>query len=456
MGMGSLINKLFLRIRGACGFLAQRPAMMLLFFFLFPMVVSLICHATTIPLLLGDSEPGFFIAPDSIWFHSRAVEIAGRMKAEGFSAWCLRPWGQLPVGIASLIYYVFGTNPYFLLPFNALLHCGATYFFFRILLYLSGSRAAAFVVSLIYLIFPTATLWYTQLHKDGVCQLGVLLYLYGWIRLADGSLALNLRHVLVTLFLIAAGLLLSRLSRPYVVTMMMGVMVIGMLLVVVPALIRALKKKAGWPDFAKRSILAACCFAVLFVIPKDEHYEKMINGELPRLNATHGVEWHPSGWPGAIESMGHSIANYRARFIQLCPDQGSGIDTNVEFNSIPEILAYLPRAAQQGLLAPFPSEWFSHGSSAFSTLTRLVSSFEMLVVYIGLALLPLLFVRCEKRLPLAMVTAICASMATIYVFSVPNLGTVYRVRYIYLLLLAGFGLVQGFMLLTTKTNEVNR
>lgn len=453
--MDGLMNKLFMRICAACRFFEERPAMMLLLFFLYPLAVSLLCHTTAIPLLLGDSDAGFFIAPDSIWFHSEAVEAAVKMREEGFSAWRLLPLGQMPVGIASLTYYVFGTNPYFLLPLNALLHCGAAYFFFRILFYLSGSFTAAFTASLAYLVFPTAALWYTQLHKDGVCQLGALLYLYGWIRLADGSRTLNLRATLLTVFLIAAGLLLSRLSRPYVITMMKGIMGAGVLMVAVPSLVRALRKKVNWLEFAKRSVLALFCFAVLFVVPRDDYYEdQLIAGEL--LRAIGEVEWHSTGWPAVVEGMGQNIANYRFRYLKLCPYQGSGMDTSVEFNSIPEMVSYLPRAVQQGLFAPFPADWFSSGTSTFSTAIRMISSFEMLAVYAGLALLPLFFVRCEKRLPLAMTVVICVGMAAAYALSVPNLGTVYRVRYVYLLLLAGAGLVQGFMLLGAKANKGGR
>ena len=41
----------------------------------------------------------------------------------------------------------------------------------------------AFISALPFVFFPSAMSWYTQIHKDGIFALGVLLFLWGWERL---------------------------------------------------------------------------------------------------------------------------------------------------------------------------------------------------------------------------------------------------------------------------------
>jgi hypothetical protein len=122
----------------------------------------------------------------------------------------------------------------------------------------------------------------------------------------------------------------------------------------------------------------------------------------------------------------------------------SNIDTHVSFSSATEILLYLPRAVQIGFLSPFPDDWFGTGSKAPNTVMRRVSGIEMIVVYAALLGLPYAVWRWRKRAELWIVLFFSTGMLVIYAIGVPNMGTLYRFRYAYLMSIAGIGICGGY------------
>jgi hypothetical protein len=121
--------------------------------------------------------------------------------------------------------------------------------------------------------------------------------------------------------------------------------------------------------------------------------------------------------------------NYRA---------GSDIDTDVHFNNRSEVFSYLPRAAAIGLFAPFPNMWFAQGLLVGKT-GRLLSGAEMLLTYI-LAILALVGAwHTRKRLSVWLLTTSAILGVTALGLIVVNIGSLYRLRYPFWILIVILG-----------------
>jgi hypothetical protein len=119
---------------------------------------------------------------------------------------------------------------------------------------------------------------------------------------------------------------------------------------------------------------------------------------------------------------------------------GSMIDFNVIFKNAIEMIEYLPRAMEIGLLAPFPAQWVAPGNSPGGTMMRRVTGVEMTLLYPMLLLgLPLAIWRWRYRVEFWMIAAFCLTLILLYAYSIPNVGSLYRLRYGFLMTLAGIG-----------------
>jgi hypothetical protein len=107
---------------------------------------------------------------------------------------------------------------------------------------------------------------------------------------------------------------------------------------------------------------------------------------------------------------------------------GSMIDAEVNFSNHSDIIKYIPRALEIGYLAPFPTLWFTPGYNV-GLSGRLLSGVEMSLTYIIAALACVFIWRRRRRLDawLMFLTTTIGVLALGMV--VVNLGTLYRMRY---------------------------
>lgn len=124
----------------------------------------------------------------------------------------------------------------------------------------------------------------------------------------------------------------------------------------------------------------------------------------------------------------------RGRFIRLYTDAGSNIDNDVQFYGPADILRYAPRAAAIGLFAPFPDMWFTSGKTVGSA-GRLLVGVETLLMYLveALALCGLWFGR--RRLSAWLFFLLSAVGVFALGLVVTNVGALYRIRYLFLIML---------------------
>jgi len=136
-------------------------------------------------------------------------------------------------------------------------------------------------------------------------------------------------------------------------------------------------------------------------------------------------------------------------FIVAYPDSGSNLDADEELRTAGDIVRYLPRALELGLLAPFPSMWFAPGAKV-GLSGRLVIGAEMVVLYGMLVLSVVTVVRERGRLLVWFLFVTSVLACTILALVVVNAGALYRLRYPYFIPIILLGLCELKRWITTR------
>ncbi len=422
--------------------------------------IALIIQLVVLPYMLPELHAGngLLLGGDWVGFHQIAAGVAERIRSEGWSAWQFRPYGHPPAGIAAAIYALTVSEPYVLIPLNAALHATAGVTLMRIARYLTDDDFVAMCVALPFVLFPSAMAWYAQIHKEGFYFAGAFLCLYGWILLARLSTwQSGWRPVLAGLVWLGAGLALMGLVRIYSFQVMQAMGFIFAVGLTVLFIVRGAKRKLPW-----KTCVAA--IAILFLVPlllRLAPVDSKLSYKVPETASTAGVttgghstaemlvkdNWRPSGWlPRPIENIYLKLAVQREGWILREPGleqnqkSGSLIDTDVRLSSVADFVVYLPRATQIAFLAPFPIHWIAPGKSPGGSLMRRVAGAEMIVVYCALLFLPYAVWHWRRKVEMWLPVAFGTMLVLIHAFSTLNIGTLYRQRYGFLMLLVVVGL----------------
>ncbi|MBI4507236.1 MAG: hypothetical protein HY691_17025 [Chloroflexi bacterium] len=431
---------------------------------------------------------GLLVEGDWLTFHRMAAELAGRIRAEGWAVWELRPAGQAPVGIAAAIYALTVPQPWALVPLNAALHATAALVLLRIVLGFVADWRVAAAAALPFLVLPSALTWYAQIHKDGFSIAGVLLALHGWLLLAQPlGPRRPWRPLVAAALLIGLGTALVWLVRPYLASVLHLLGFAAAAAVSVAALLRA-RRAGGWLRAAAVAVVA-WGVVVALALPGMPPGEPLAATEssppvgssstaepatragsassLPPEPSGAGaraaglagtlrcavtteagqvveVVWQRSWWlPAGVDQRLCGVTAARWAWYVLYPDARTLVDPEVRWASAGDLVVYLPRAVQIGLLAPFPAQWLEAGRTPTTTALRRVTAVEMLIVYIALAGLPLALWRWRRRLDLWLGIAFCGMLLVFHVLVAPNVGALHRLRYAYLMTLVALGLAGG-------------
>jgi len=152
-----------------------------------------------------------------------------------------------------------------------------------------------------------------------------------------------------------------------------------------------------------------------------------------------------SAAPGyAGSSLWANIATLRRGFASQYPSSGSNIDADVQFSSAGDVIRYVPRALEIGLLAPFPEMWFRPGRIV-GLAGRLLVGLETSLTYLLTALACMFTWKRRRCLPVWMLAFAVLTGATALGLVVTNLGALYRMRYGFwvLLTIVGSGALAG-------------
>ncbi len=446
----------------------------------FPFCVALFVQFIFLPYLAPGwhAGNGLLLGIDSANYHQIAVELAQKIHQQGWNAWTLHTTDSAHFGLANItaaIYALTVPEPWVLIPLNAFLHGLSAFLLFKIFSTLT-KRSWAMLAALPFLVFPSAALWYTQILKDSYSIAGAFLIFKAWVDIIHLDLeARRGRQILIVFRAIAfsiIGAFLNWIVRPHNVLMLQALTALVFLLVAAVMLRQLWIQKIRWSQAGL--ITAAGLLALLVMTPftKVELDFNPLGLSAPRTVAAQSepptdlaaiptpdpnkrFTWYPSGLPTAIDDLAYEISDYRHQFTEWFPWQKSGMDLEVDFESVGDIIAYVPRALLNGFLSPYPSMWFGEGSYAANTGMRRESALEMILSYLALLGMPYAIWRLRSRRGLWVLLVFCLGMLAFYGLVVSNAGALYRYRYGFYMPFIGLGILGWLEFLPRLKRKTN-
>ena len=392
---------------------------------------------------------GLLAGGDSAAYHAMAAEIAAEIRESGWKVWSLAPQGQTAAGLAAPFYVLFGDAPASLIPVNAALHATSGTIVIQLLLQMGVQRAPAIAAAALWVAFPSTFQWLTQIQKDSYFFLGLLSVLLGWSMFFRAICDRKNAHSLFkSIALIGAGIFFAGAARLLSLKLLLPISIGFCLIALSTFIVRA---RQGMFSRTK-SLIIVCVIvmipAALLIAPNETRFA------VPAANAGSekfteaGNSSDPPQWksiphiPKIIDRIFIECATARWGYLSRSYlSAGSMIDLDVQFHGVLEVLLYLPRATQIGLFAPFPSQWFTSGSSTGGSLMRTVASIETLIIYPLLIIgVPLGAWQWRNKPEFWLCLTLCLYFIIVFACVTPNLGTLYRLRYGFLMVLAGLGL----------------
>jgi hypothetical protein len=173
----------------------------------------------------------------------------------------------------------------------------------------------------------------------------------------------------------------------------------------------------------------------------DDQASGVVQSPPPEIRAESRAK--PTGFYWALRHRADAVAlraqQVRLGFVRSFGDSGSAIDMDVEFKNAADLVRYIPRAMEVGFLSPFPDLWFASGSQ-IGRAGRLASGAEMLATY-PVQLLALFGVWRSRRRPSTWLLfgATMIGVTTLGLVMI-NVGTLYRMRYAFFILLIILGM----------------
>ena len=406
--------------------------------------------------------PGFFPAlhgklgllakSDALGYHDLAAVAAERLRASNWREWEFAPQGQTAAGLAAPFYAIFGPWPSVLIPINAFLHASTGAVVVLLLRKMGVEWRFAVVGAGLWIAMPSSLQWVAQIQKDGYYFAGMLLTFLVWTSCLEAA-ALQ-KNSFATLaksgFMLMIAILAVGLSRPYGLLFILA----GSSVVATIAVIFTIKNSHF---FSKRLVLKLLLplliAAPLFfspILPSDNR----LQAELPKVNTANISgryeaetiimrRWQNSDWmPEFLEKKLLQLVIARQGFaMEPYLSAGSSIDLDVKLSSINDLIKYIPRAMQIAVLAPFPSQWMEQGQSNGGGLMRRIAGYEMTIVYISIFIgFPIAMLMWWNRYSFWLINGLCFFIITIYAYAVPNIGTLYRLRYGFLMIIVATGI----------------
>lgn len=410
--------------------------------FAWSLIAGLLIQWVVLPALPGlHAGHGLMKGGDWIEYHLAAVDLATLMQ-QGWQVWELRPQGNAPIGITAAAYFITGVKePWVVLPLNAGMFALAAVSLYGI--YTSfATKRLAFLAILPFVMFPSAALIYGQIHKDVFSIAGTLLIVFVWVQFVQRAES-GWRGVLGRVMLTALACLLVWIVRPYLVQPLMAASVLAALLLV--SMTGRGRGVAWWCGI----LLCLLVQAGFNQLPSASSVP-VAAPVAPVAPAAPALPMPPA--PTYLDRAVSKIDSTRVGFIGSA-QAGSNIDTDVRFGSLADLLSYVPRALQVGLLAPFPSMWVGKGVSSGSGAMRFISGTEMVVSYVLLIGVGLLLYGLKVNRP-AVLVAILIALVLILVLAlvVCNVGALYRMRYGSWQLLNGLGVIGWGLMLRHNVN----
>jgi hypothetical protein len=383
-------------------------------------------------------------AVDAVDYRGAAAALARTLREYGLRAW-LAEGVPLHVRIISLCFAalgpLFGYGTLAAEPFNLACYL-AVVGLAQALARETGGERAARVAAVAVALWPTFLLHTTQLLKDPLFIASALVPIFivvTWLTrdYAPRHAALSAAAAIAA----TASLLLIRAKFAVVVVALVA---LGLALLVVRQL--HMRRLLVWNLLCALVILAAAG-ALLWRSQRTFEKDKLVPSPVrgPEKSApatsvrmTAVVAWSAVPPRSALDDAGAALGSVRSRYNLTNAAAGSAIDSGVELRGARDVLAYAPRAFAIGMWAPFPSMWFQPGRSV-GAAGRAASGIETLAMYVLELFALAAVVLGRRRLASLLLLLVAAFGVTILGLVVSNVGTLYRFRYVFWILLIVLG-----------------
>ena len=404
--------------------------------------IFLVGHFQLLPNTFDENGTGLTFAIDGASYQRLASNLADELQANGIGAW-LNTKAPFHSRLHSLSFATFGK----LLGHNILGAEPLNLFFYLAILsciYFLGCEVfnvrAGFIAATIVALWPSFLFHSTQLIRDPLsiaCFLALVLVLTLLLsrEFALGrSIAIGVSGALiVTLFWLARG------------NMWNAVLVAVALTIVLLVARRRFM-------FGNTIALVIIIAAVLLVPSRFE--STSLPGVKPpatslAIPSTSQPSLRESIWTRSMRELVARRSGFRSY-----TSQASNIDRDVQFQSPGDIVRYIPRALAIGFFAPFPKMWVESGS--YGRVGRLLSGAETLVMYFLYLAVALCLWRDRRNLKMWFVFLIAAVGLLALGLVVVNAGALYRIRYVFwmmLIVIAAEGIIHFTVLRTNATKS---
>jgi hypothetical protein len=427
------------------------------FFVLYVLVAGLLTQVIFLPLTDWHAGDGLLIGGDWLLFHEVALNHAAKIYELGWSVAQLRPEGHGPSRLAAFFYAITGVStPWFLLPIHAVVFAFAAVGLFWVVQGLSGSDRLGLLALVPMCMMPSMAMVWGQLHKDVWAIAAVLLIVGFWLRLLIGRSL----PILMSLLVLAFANLSLWWMRPYT----LQIILCGQVLLLFFLVFISVK-------FKRLLTIALGLFALLGTFTLLESTKVKTESTKVKTESTtvksvepylQCKEWSFSLSSAHLDNTLRSIACSRDRLMQYSPNAKSNIDADISFSSAKDLLVYIPRAAQVGVLAPFPNMWFAEVASNVSRFFRLIAAAETITMYapllgIGLALVLIasgqISIGLERTVAMLALLGFSIVWVGIYALATGNVGSLYRMRFPIMLFWMGLGLWSWSLILLWWRNK---
>lgn len=462
-----------------------------LVFFAYTAFVALLVQLILLPYVFTSWHAGGGLlksALDSGGFHQLAVELSQKINQQGWHMWELTPSDHAPSGIAAIIYALTVPKLWTLIPLNAVLHATAAVLLVLIIQTLIEDQKKALCSVIPFVFYPTATIWYAQLHRDGYIIVGFYMIFYGWLLLLKSKEEICWWTYLKPVLFIITGLILIFIMRRYLVDLTRILSIISAFIITGMLFLALLKNKSKIRGIAIKLVIAWIIPFALYpmtVTAMGKIFDQKINvvSEMVTSRKVEKIHYRMSFLEVKdklkVKNNKNKLINYMLEigvrlinyinekvidlynllatpilsrvYILLDTREGfrmgggySILDKDVKLTDFSDLIYYMPRCLQIAFLSPFPYQWFESGSLQSATVQRRIVGIEMVGIYFALLFLPYSIWHWRKKVELWLMLIFSLIHIIFFALLVMNVGTLHRMRYGYLMMIVAVG-IAGFI-----------
>lgn len=384
------------------------------------------------PVMFDRYGDAVAFAPDAECFREDAAVLAGFISAGNFRYWIGSDY-QLHTKLYALCFVIcgrlLGTGIVGAEPINLSLYLASL-----VLVFLIGrevfDRRAGLAAAAVVALWPSLLLHSTQFVHDSlflVLTLGIILIVVRWAT-RNYSWAAGL-------MMGAAGALLVTacwLARAGSGLLLVATVLLGALALVV-RLLR--ERRLCAPNLVAATMVVAATVGVPLAMPNairlGTYHDPL---KPPDKHKTHHVMLAEGEQSPLVARAVERVRKLRNGFADTYSYSGSNVDAEANMDDPSDLLRYLPRAAEIGFFAPFPNMWLAPGKQV-GLAGRLVAGVESLAMYAVEALALVGLWRGRKSASAWFLFAAATTCITGLGLVVINIGALYRMRYLFLVLL---------------------